>query len=615
MLKNKLLLFSLFFGLSSLPIFGAEVLSDVQFPKAPAYRVGISELPERQYVQAIEEKNKQADKVTKISDVSDANITDLTYADLSIKRLSKEVAQELEFEEQDMLADLSLLWQGAAVQSDTINFALYKLANPDADKPDEKSLRNVLKTIASMSTLVGASMGSPLIAGSSLIGGNIFGIMSQDTKALNYKYTRVNDADMIILIRKVEDLQQRAVDLYYDYMSAKKQLEFANNLVEDRKRKFDLAQKNNAARELVVITDAYYRTALDKQRTAKSEFFSKRAALEQFVGRDTFLQFEAELAAREKGETTNTVSQSKEQTPEEVKLQGAEYQQTVENVKNYTENVVEATQEQKTEEPIIREVKEVIVEDVTEDIPQETSKKSNKLKFWEKKEKLQEEDFKSVEDVKVKQEKIKVEKPKVEKVKTEKIKKEKVVSPKIAEPKIKNEKLQPLEPITIKSYEETVLDIEKSLDENGYNTYDFSDAERGGIKYFGDPMYDGMTGLAANIDETSSKKSFLNKFKKKKQETGDKPKKEKKEKVDPKSTKNLIFLHGEDKQTAKSRFNFNVNGREIQQNTGEKSLQDVKPIQNIQQQINNEFNLPPLDEIRTPDLTRDGYSIHSEYIY
>lgn len=615
MLKNKLLLFSLFFGLSSLPIFGAEVLSDVQFPKAPAYRVGISELPERQYVQAIEEKNKQADKVTKISDVSDANITDLTYADLSIKRLSKEVAQELEFEEQDMLADLSLLWQGAAVQSDTINFALYKLANPDADKPDEKSLRNVLKTIASMSTLVGASMGSPLIAGSSLIGGNIFGIMSQDTKALNYKYTRVNDADMIILIRKVEDLQQRAVDLYYDYMSAKKQLEFANNLVEDRKRKFDLAQKNNAARELVVITDAYYRTALDKQRTAKSEFFSKRAALEQFVGRDTFLQFEAELAAREKGETTNTVSQSKEQTPEEVKLQEAEYQQTVENVKNYTENVVEATQEQKTEEPIIREVKEVIVEDVTEDIPQETSKKSNKLKFWEKKEKLQEEDFKSVEDVKVKQEKIKVEKPKVEKVKTEKIKKEKVVSPKIAEPKIKNEKLQPLEPITIKSYEETVLDIEKSLDENGYNTYDFSDAERGGIKYFGDPMYDGMTGLAANIDETSSKKSFLNKFKKKKQETEDKPKKEKKEKVDPKSTKNLIFLHGEDKQTAKSRFNFNVNGREIQQNTGEKSLQDVKPIQNIQQQINNEFNLPPLDEIRTPDLTRDGYSIHSEYMY
>ena len=70
-----------------------------------------------------------------------------------------------------------------------------------------------------MSTLVGASMGSPIIAGSSLIGGNILGIMSQDTKELNYKYTRVTDADMIILIRKIEDLQQNAVNLYYDYMS------------------------------------------------------------------------------------------------------------------------------------------------------------------------------------------------------------------------------------------------------------------------------------------------------------------------------------------------------------------------------------------------------------
>ena len=34
-----------------------------------------------------------------------------------------------------------LLWQGAATQSDTINFALYKLANPDADKPDSKSIK------------------------------------------------------------------------------------------------------------------------------------------------------------------------------------------------------------------------------------------------------------------------------------------------------------------------------------------------------------------------------------------------------------------------------------------------------------------------------------------
>lgn len=333
MLRNRLLLISIMFTLAAAPAF-ADNLSDVEFPKAPAYRVGISELPEKQYVQALEDK-KPEKKIAQLNDSQEDNIADLTYADLSIKRLSKEVAQDLEFEEQDMLSDLSLLWQGAAVQSDTINFALYKLANPDADKPDEKSVKNVLKTIASMSTLVGASMGSPILAGSSIIGGNIFNIFSQDTKALNYKYTRVNDADMIILIRKVEDLQQKAVDLYYDYMSAKKNLEFSNDLVKENQRKFELAQKNNAARELVVITDAYYRTALDKQRTAKSEFFSKRAALEQFVGNEAFVQFESELAARENGEPKPVRIDSQQDT----EAQNQEYSETIQNVENYTNNL------------------------------------------------------------------------------------------------------------------------------------------------------------------------------------------------------------------------------------------------------------------------------------
>lgn len=205
--KNKLLLIALLFGLSQGCVF-SETLSELEYPKPPAYRVGISEIPENQYVQAKQVKPKIEKTYAQIDDSRESSIMDVTYADLSIKRLSKEIAQELEFDEQDMLSDLSLLWQGAAMKSDTINFALYKLANPDADKPDSKSVKNVLKTIASMSTLVGASMGSPIIAGSSLIGGNILGIMSQDTKELNYKYTRVTDADMIILIRKIEDLQQ-----------------------------------------------------------------------------------------------------------------------------------------------------------------------------------------------------------------------------------------------------------------------------------------------------------------------------------------------------------------------------------------------------------------------
>jgi len=149
-----------------------------------------------------------------------------------------------------------------------------------------------------MSTLVGAGTGNPMIAMGSMLGSNIFGIMSQDTKALNYKYTRVTDSDMIILIRKIEDLQQKTVNLYYDYMTAKQMLELYTKVVEQRKKNYDAAQ--DLSREIILITDAYYRTAMDDQIKARSNFYAKRAALEQFVGNDVFSQFEKSLAERDK---------------------------------------------------------------------------------------------------------------------------------------------------------------------------------------------------------------------------------------------------------------------------------------------------------------------------
>ena len=314
------------------------LLNDLTQPKEASYRVGISDVPENRYVEA--QAQNQDDVSQNIARVTskDNNNIDTSYAELSIKNLSREVSQDLQFEEQDMVADLTLLWQGAAMQSDTINFALYKLANPDADKPNKSTVKNMLKTIASMSTLVGSAMANPLLAGTSFITGDVLSIMGQDTKALNYKYTKVTDADMIILIRKVEDLQQTAVNLYYDYMTSKKQLEMATKLVQERQKRFNLAQKNNVSKEMLVITDAYYRTALDKQRAARSEFLSKRATLEQFVGNETFNQFEDELAKREyENKTANN---------DERKQQDEEYNQTIKNVEEYKSslNTVESEQ-------------------------------------------------------------------------------------------------------------------------------------------------------------------------------------------------------------------------------------------------------------------------------
>lgn len=265
---------------------------DLKSIKDPAYRVGSSNEVEQK-----SDFNKQAIDTETAKEIDPfENIEKLTYADLSIKKISKEISQELDVDYDDMMQDLSLLWQGAATNSDIIKFALYKLSNPDKDKPDEKSIKKVLQSIASMSTLLGAGIGNPVLAGGSFIGGDMLGIMSQDDKAINYKYTKVNDADMIILVRKVDDLQQKVVNKYYDYMTANKLLDMTTKMAQQRYQNYQLAQKGS--KELILITDAYYRESLDVQMKARSDFYSKRAALEQLVGNETFKQFETNVNLR-----------------------------------------------------------------------------------------------------------------------------------------------------------------------------------------------------------------------------------------------------------------------------------------------------------------------------
>lgn len=294
---KKFLILSLLLAMN-MPAFAQVKLEDMELQgvKPPAYRLGLTDEPENQYEEVQTQTNiEQKEAVEKVEETP---IEYMTYADLSIKNLSKEISKELALDEKEMMGDLTLLWQGAASKSDTINFALYKLSNPEEDKPDEKSVKKVLLNIASLSTLVGAGIGNPLLATGSMLGSSVLGIMSQDTKALNYKYTRVTDSDMIILIRKVEDLQQNTVNLYYDYMTAKKLLELTDKVVEQRKKNYDAAQIQS--KEVILVTDAYYRTALDDQAKARASFNAKRAALEQFVGNDVFTQFEQSLKERDK---------------------------------------------------------------------------------------------------------------------------------------------------------------------------------------------------------------------------------------------------------------------------------------------------------------------------
>ena len=275
------------------PVF-AVVLENVEYPKNPAYRVGTSDDIELEY----KVKNSVGTKNVKKSNSEDFNTEGLTYADLSIKKISYEISQSVEMDFVDMMNDLSILWQGAATKSDTIKYALHKLSNPDKDKPDEKSIKKVLTTIANMSTLVGAGSGNPLLATGAFFTGSMLNIMGQDTKELNYKYSKVNDADMIILVRKIDDLQQTIVNRYCDYMTAREALAKITKMTQQRYNNYKLAQ--NGKKEMILIADAYYRDALDMQMKARNDYYTKRSSLEQLVGKDVFEQFEKSVISRKK---------------------------------------------------------------------------------------------------------------------------------------------------------------------------------------------------------------------------------------------------------------------------------------------------------------------------
>lgn len=275
----------------TLSAFAEVKLNDVTSAKDCFYRLGTTDTPENKV-----DITTKTDVKPQIVKEEKFYSEGLTYADLSIKKMATEISGSIEVDYNEMLADLSLLWQGAATKSDTIKFAIYKLSNPEKDKPDDSAVKKVLTTIAGMSTFLGAGTGNPILASAALIGGNTLGIMSQDTKALNYKYTQVTDADMIILVRKVDELQQKVVDMYYDYMTARQLYDMTTKMVQDRYKIYQNSQK--LSKEVILITDTFYREALDEQVKARGSFFEKRSRLEQLVGNDIFRQFEASVDER-----------------------------------------------------------------------------------------------------------------------------------------------------------------------------------------------------------------------------------------------------------------------------------------------------------------------------
>ncbi len=261
-------------------------LKDLQLPKNPKYRLGVTYDIEKEYRTIDTTKTKKA----KTASYEKEYIKNSTYADSTLKDISNEISKLLAVEKEDMLEHVQILWAGAALRSETIKFALYKLSNPDADKPDETIIKKIIRPLSTVSSIAGAGLGNPFAATGALISGQLLNSLSFNDKDLNYKYTKVTDADMIVLITKVDNLQKKVVDQYFDYMTALNMLSMAEKNLKAREERYNSSIYQT--QEQLLIADAYYRSAKDNKAKLELDFLENRAALEQLVGIEALTEFE-----------------------------------------------------------------------------------------------------------------------------------------------------------------------------------------------------------------------------------------------------------------------------------------------------------------------------------
>jgi len=275
----------------TLQAFADITLEEVKSLKEPAYRLGTGAGPEIEY------KIKKADSYEEQrAKLVQEYMKNKSYADSSLADLSREIGKIVEADRETMIEDIGILWAGAAAKSETVKFTIYKLANPDADKPDENIVKKVVRPLASFSSMAGAGFLNPIAATTTIMSGALVNSLSTDDKELNYKYTKVTDADMIMLLKRVDDLQKRLINNYIDYMTALKATETAKETVINRYKNLQLVK--DSSRDLQLIADSYYRSALENKNRLETDFLSKRATLEQIVGADVLQEFEEVLKNR-----------------------------------------------------------------------------------------------------------------------------------------------------------------------------------------------------------------------------------------------------------------------------------------------------------------------------
>ncbi|MBR5304334.1 MAG: hypothetical protein IKU37_05860 [Candidatus Gastranaerophilales bacterium] len=240
-----------------------------------------------------EEKKAQLVSVKKQENIEQKAATEINsnYADLSLKRLADDIAWELDEDSIQINSDLSVLWNATVNRSETMKYAIYKLSNPDEDKPNETTMKKILKPIANFSSIAGASVaGDPYVATTALIGGGLVNAFMKDDKEVNYRFSKVSDADMVLLVRKIDELQKKMLSLYVDYKTKQKLASLTKENFEKREQIYKSSQ--NKIKEELSVVEAYYQDAKSGMLIAQDEYLTARAILENLVGLEALKKIE-----------------------------------------------------------------------------------------------------------------------------------------------------------------------------------------------------------------------------------------------------------------------------------------------------------------------------------
>ncbi|WP_373531497.1 hypothetical protein [Vampirovibrio sp.] len=203
----------------------------------------------------------------------------------NMEQEDKTIYNEVRDEEELALTDIGMLWEAAVERSGTIRYAIEKLSRRDATgKPVEGDnfSKRMLGSLVHLGGVAG-SMWTGTPAG--LIGsGMIQDLMSGNPT--DSALARVTDADMVILAKEVEELQNQLITLYYNYKHSKERLSLAQEAQSTMLKYGEQAELKSTkdTEALKPLMQSLMESARQEVQNAEQALSSNRSALSGVVG-------------------------------------------------------------------------------------------------------------------------------------------------------------------------------------------------------------------------------------------------------------------------------------------------------------------------------------------